>query len=40
MKYENKNIARSHELNKMFEALNTGTKEYLKKSFQMNLIII
>ena len=33
MKYENKNIAKSHELNKLFEALNTGTKEYLKKEF-------
>ena len=33
MKYENKKITRSHELNKLFDALHVDTKEYLKKEF-------
>ena len=33
MKYENKKITMSHELNKLFNTLSADTKEYLKKEF-------
>lgn len=33
MKYENKKITMSHELNKLFNTLSADTKEYLKKKF-------
>ena len=33
MKYENKKITKSHELNKLFNALNSDTKDHLKKEF-------
>lgn len=33
MKYENKKITMSHELNKLFNTLSSDTKEYLKNEF-------
>lgn len=33
MKFENKKITKSHELNKLFNVLNADTKEHLKKEF-------